>query len=562
MTLTLVVCLNVGQLPQGFVSTSSGLTGNNLRADVRMVRGQAALNMEPTGSSPSSLHALRLGLLGAAALLYSSSKWGARRAAKKACCRVAVAAVAEMREVAVEQDVFLTRLRQLAAEGNGQEAEDVLYDMIDQGRRPAAAHFRELIQSCVPRADVVRADRWLFRMKALEVEPDIATFNTLMAVSAEAADPPNAEKWLSEAWKSGHQPDSESFRHILHAIRKSKDTVNIEVWFERLMTSGIQPDEACCTEVISLYAEDGNLAKVNEWIAIARKNLGLRLGIDAYNAALAAYAKEAGLEVAEQLFEDLATQDVEPNAQTFAILTGDGRDFRTYDTVAKWSQRLVESGVEIDSESYAAVIGSWAAVGDAQQAEEWYSRMMGDNKQTPEALALVVDALVLAAGDEGAESASEWVRQSEDAGMELTQAVYAALASADVARGDFEQVEAQMQQMEAQGLQMNEDSLVALLLAYSNAEPQQTQLAEQMFKQLMFRGNVAATREVLEALRAAVGGARCLSLRRELKLAKDPKEGQEKDPGIFGAKDFMRPRGERVWPQFKLPEKEVKMKWE
>eukprot|EP00435_Cladocopium_sp_Y103_P006302 s1846_g2.t1 len=102
--------------------------------------------------------------------------------------------------------------------------------------------------------------------------------------------------------------------------------------------------------------------------------------------------------------------------------------------------------------------------------------------------------------------------------QELTAKVYAARASADVISGDFEQVEARMQQMEAVGLEIDEDALTVLLLAYGYAKPQQTLLAEQMFKQQMLRGKVRATREVLEALRLAVGGARCLQLRRELQI--------------------------------------------
>merc|ERR1712060_723498 len=88
-----------------------------------------------------------------------------------------------------------------------------------------------------------------------------------------------------------------------------------------------------------------------------------------------------------------------------------------------------------------------------------------------------------------------------------------------------------MQQMEAEGLEMDEESLAALLLSYANAEPQQNQLAEQVFKQQMFRGKTQATRKVLQSLRAAVGGARCLELRREMKLVDDDDKNARKQKG-------------------------------
>eukprot|EP00434_Breviolum_minutum_P013712 symbB.v1.2.012089.t1/scaffold822.1/size350215/16 len=127
-------------------------------------------------------------------------------------------------------------------------------------------------------------------------------------------------------------------------------------------------------------------------------------------------------------------------------------------------------------------------------------------------------------------------------------------------------VEARMQQMEADGLEIEEDSLTVLLLAYGYAKPQQTLLAEQMFKQQMLRGKVRATREVLEALRLAVGGARCLQLRRELQIGSEKKSP---DAAIdYAAKSAAgknrKPKGRsRIWKSFLPPDPPAKrLKWE
>merc|ERR1711879_320637 len=153
--------------------------------------------------------------------------------------------------------------------------------------------------------------------------------------------------------------------------------------------------------------------------------------------------------------------------------------------------------------------------------EDWYSAAVDKGRPTAEALAALITALMLHGDpDDRLETAEEWIEVTKQLLVEPTPAVYAALAAADVVSGDFEQVEARMQQMEMDGLEMNADSLTALLLSYANSDPQQRQIAEQVFKQQMLRGRVKPTRDVLEALRAACGGARCLDLRRQLDISR------------------------------------------
>jgi len=425
-----------------------------------------------------------------------------------------------------EADPQLQQLRDLALQGLADEAEDALYEMIDAGVKPNSAHFSAIIASCAPKADVERAERWLFRMKALEVEPTVDIFQELMHVAAEAGNPAAAEQWMNEAWQEGHEPELQSFKHLLRSLRKSSDTVKVETWFERLMQMQLKPDMDCVNEIIGAYADQENLDKAIEWKAIAGR-LGLTPNVETYKLLMTTYAKMGLLQEAEDLFEELLSKD-RPKADVYALLTGDGHSYRHYETVHKWSSRLLDAEIDIDSASYTAVIGAWASVGDPQQAEEWFSRMMDEQKATPEALSFLVDALVLSdlaanGRREGVARADEWIEAFQSSGQELTAKVYAARASADVMTGDFEQVEARMQQMEADGLEIEEDSLTVLLLAYGYAKPQQTLLAEQMFKQQMLRGKVRATREVLEALRLAVGGARCLQLRRELQIGSEKK---------------------------------------
>jgi len=351
------------------------------------------------------------------------------------------------------------------------------------------------------------------------VEPNIETFNALIRVSAAAKDMTNAQRWLEEAVQMVRVLNIGTFHAMLRAIRQSGEDSSVEVWVEKLMNMGLQPDVECCNLIIGIYADKQMTVKAEEWLAITEHNLGITPNVGTFNAAISAHTGAGDIQLAERLVQVMQNRGLEPDAETYMLLIGDGRSYRRPKVVKRWANRMKEHCKDVTVAAYTSVIGAWAAVGNADQAEEWFSKMMQEGKQTAEALALVVDTLVLSNQVNGQLTAQDWVQECQGAGTPLSPAVYAALASQDVYDGDFEQVEARMQQMEAEGFRMNEDSLIALLLAYANARPQQPRLAEQMFKQQMLGGNIRATREMFEALRAAVGGARCLALRRELKLS-------------------------------------------
>lgn len=465
----------------------------------------------------------------------------------------------------VHEDVHLDRLEGLAREGRAEEAEDALYDMIDSGASPGPQHYAAMIDSCAPGRDFSRAERWLFRMQAMEVTPDLGTYQALLRVALEARDTSGAERWFGEAQINGLVPDLATFVLLLQTLGRTGSSDLVEIWFEKMMDAGVKPNMASVNAVLRAYAEKKDTSKLVEWLAVAESSLGLVPEVETYNTIIEGYCKAGNIKGAEEMAQRMSTKGLQPNARTYALLIGDGRSNRKLSTISLWSDRLRGSGLPIDGDTYTAVIGAWASVGDDQSAEDWFASMFDSGLPTAEALALVVDAMMLSGSGEALETAQEWVDQVRQLGVKLTPGVYAALASADVYRGDFEQVEARLQQMQVDGFEMNADALTALLLSYANAEPQQCQLAEQVFKEQMLSGKVVATREVLEALRAAVGGARCLFLRRDLELttARFAAIGNSAKPGIAPPSAGRRKSSTRKpWSAWTVPVVERQLAWE
>merc|ERR1712137_668807 len=88
---------------------------------------------------------------------------------------------------------------------------------------------------------------------------------------------------------------------------------------------------------------------------------------------------------------------------------------------------------------------------------------------------------------------------------------YASLARSFAHKGEWHEVETLAQQMQSEGLAMNEYFLYALLLAYASSKPRQAERAEQAFRDAM-ANRVEVNTHVSTALARAVGRAKANQL--------------------------------------------------
>jgi len=451
--------------------------------------------------------------------------------------------------------------RALAQQLSLAELEDEVYERIDDSADLlTAAHYHVVLEACGD--DFERAERWLFRMRALGVEPTAETYRCMIA-AARHRGLEAAQEWFERARAEGIAPDLGMYKEVLRAIEANAVTIKAEVWLEQMMLAGFKPDTACINLIIGTFAKAGRLPKVREWMAIMEMSLGLEPDVRTFTIALSALSRAGAFEEAEALMQDMSERGIQPTADCFLALLSSGDSPREHQEVQKWATRLKD--VEMDSSAYLTVLGALMSHGDHRGVDEWYQRMFQDGKATADALAMDIEVLHMYAGEGGMELAKDRIDEWMSLGGDITQSIYAALAVQDVSSGNFEQVEMHLQQMEASGLTMNEDSVTCLLLAYANASPPQTELAEQLFKQHMLRGKLKATRPLLEALKFAVGGSRCLALRRELKLADQGLAGPD---AVMTATDQLvvgdslrkqRPRYAR--PEHEREERRAKLKW-
>merc|ERR1719487_1127546 len=108
-------------------------------------------------------------------------------------------------------------------------------------------------------------------------------------------------------------------------------------------------------------------------------------------------------------------------------------------------------------------------------------------------------------------------RQMRMQGVTPNVISYAALARPFAHAGNWAEVEKIAEEMQQEGLAMNEYFLYALLLAYANAKPRQAERAEQAFRDARSM-RVDMNKHVLTALARALGRAKANQLLQDLNI--------------------------------------------
>merc|ERR1719487_2348748 len=100
-------------------------------------------------------------------------------------------------------------------------------------------------------------------------------------------------------------------------------------------------------------------------------------------------------------------------------------------------------------------------------------------------------------------------------GIKANIIAYSCVARAFARVGKWAMVESLQQQLEKEGLQINEYFLYALLDAYGHGKPRQPQRAEAAFRDAMAKG-LQANEHVLSTLARVLGRRQALELAQEL----------------------------------------------
>jgi len=211
----------------------------------------------------------------------------------------------------------------------------------------------------------------------------------------------------------------------------------------------------------------------------------------------------------------MAEAGVEPNVVSYCAMIDACSKAGDAARAGYWHEVMLERGVQPNAHSFSAVISACAKAHDVSAALH-HLEAMEDQWKVPADVVVfssVLDACAKVGDADRARAVFDLMRQR---GVRPNVVAYASLARPFAHRGDWQEVEFIAQDMEAQGLRMNDYFLYAQLIAYANARPQREHArAERAFREACAKG-VVPNKHVMSALTRAVGRVTCQSLLKDL----------------------------------------------
>merc|ERR550514_1351593 len=185
------------------------------------------------------------------------------------------------------------------------------------------------------------------------------------------------------------------------------------------------------------------------------------------------------------------------------------------DSAMSWYDKMTESGVTPGTHNFSTVVAACARAGRADMAETWLQRIE-EGGSSPDVIVYssAIDACSKAGEPERAVRIFE---RMVSQGVKPNVVAYSSLARPFAKIGDWDSVERFGQRMGEEGVLMNEYFLYALLDAYTNAKPRQTQRGEATFRDAAARG-VDVSQHVVVALNRLLGRPRARAVLEELQI--------------------------------------------
>jgi len=458
-----------------------------------------------------------------------------------------------------------------AQQGEHDQAEEWLRQMVAAGLQPTAAAFSSIIKVCANSEDVPGLARWMKLSKECNVQLKAQSYSLAIGAAAHAGQTKTAELWLRESpmqdkacynsvigacAKKGDaegaqrivtfmceqavEPDVVTLGAAVHAAAKSGNQGKAEAIFDIIVTRGkTRPDAIGFNALINASVKAGDTKRAEFWLS-KMVEVGVEPSVVSYTTMLHAHARCGDISAAEAGLERMRKKGIQANVVSYTALMHACVKAGDIPRAEKWFDEMRNAGIEANAVSYSSLLNVCAKAGDYQRAERWLEQMCKDGVMPTEVcFNNVIDACAKADQPERAEY---WLRrltgdEASDAfptggiGLTPTRQSFTAAAQAYAKQGSFIEVERLMGQMEDHGITMDEFCITVQLSSYARARPRQKDLAEAAFRCYHER-RLPITKPPLRVLKSVLGAPRFASLMEDLHL-KVPSLADRQDEAKF-----------------------------
>lgn len=186
-------------------------------------------------------------------------------------------------------------------------------------------------------------------------------------------DLPSAIQCYSSMVSKGLHPDAQMFTIIIDICAKTGNCEDSERWMQTMMEKGRTPNLITFNCVIHGYASLGNASKAEEWFE-KLASAQLQPSLVTYNCLIKAHAKRGCIDEAEKWRMSAATM-FDLNVHSYAPIIEHFSHKGLACKAEEWYDRMTNSGVAADRESYAMMVSAAANALDLERAWRWAERM-------------------------------------------------------------------------------------------------------------------------------------------------------------------------------------------
>mmetsp|Transcript_64933 Transcript_64933/g.152755 ORF Transcript_64933/g.152755 Transcript_64933/m.152755 type:complete len:803 (-) Transcript_64933:214-2622(-) len=356
---------------------------------------------------------------------------------------------AQDEQVPAEALLFNAAIGACAALGEPMKAEMWLNRMMAHVA-PDASCCSAVVSAFISSNKTYKAEQYLKRVKAGELQLDTAAFNQIIKACIQAEDMVAADQWLSAATSCGAPLESLCVHTVVGAALRFAKAKIAERWLCSVAEKGILCDSSSFNAVISCYAKAGNAEAAERIVNFMCKN-NIEPDVITLGAAVHAFARAGQPKQAEQMFELILTRGkTRPDVIGFNALIDASVKVGDTSRAEFWLERMLEMGLEPSVVSYTTVLHAHAKEGNIEAAETTM-KLMKDHGI--EANVVTYTALVNACVKAGEIACAErWFDEMKTAGVQANAVSYSALLNVCAKAGDFKRAERFLERMVREGV--------------------------------------------------------------------------------------------------------------
>ncbi|KAJ3017566.1 hypothetical protein HKX48_003490 [Thoreauomyces humboldtii] len=248
-----------------------------------------------------------------------------------------------------------------------------------KGVLPPSEPTYGILLTAVPatKAGAMTEDGLLEEMEAQGIDVDEQHFTILMENCLRRDDLPRAERWFREMCDAGFEPNFAVWRAIIRLKISNGDEAEAEHLFSR-MSGRVEMAKmpAIYYAYINAYAKVGAYAMSLHWIARARDDsVPLSQFGSPYTPLIQRCIATAGIDAAVQVFECIPDRDLGPQDVAFEPFIKFYTAQSDLPNARAWFARIEASGRSPSAVTYHQILNAYAKRGELLEVIDWYKQM-------------------------------------------------------------------------------------------------------------------------------------------------------------------------------------------